>query len=65
MLVYVARKINMAFTEGWGLWRNAENIIFTFTLEGILISRRNRTNMKKCNLAMYYRRYLGTRKIQI
>ena len=55
----------MAFTEGRGLWKNAENIIFTFTLEGILISRRIRTTMKKCNLAMYYRRYLGTRKIQI
>ena len=55
----------MAFPEGRGLWRNAENIIFTFTLEGILISRRNRTIMKKCNLAMYHRRYLGTSKIQI
>ena len=69
MPVYIARKLNTAFNEGWGLWRNAENNFFTFTFEYSrrnLASRQNRTIMKKmqsCNVLSMIPRYAQNSKL--
>ena len=57
----------MAFSEGRELWKIVGNIIFTFTseLSRDLALPPHHIIIKKCNLSMYYKAFLGTRKIQI
>ena len=68
MPVYIAREFNVALNEGRRLWKNVENVIFTFTSE---CSKTNLTLLphiiiiEKCNLSIYYKAYKGTRKMQI
>ena len=56
--VYIAQKINMAFSEGRELWKNVEKIIFTFTSEcpkNNLALPPHHIIIRKCNLSMYYK----------
>ena len=65
-LIYCEK--NKAFSEGRGLRKNVENIFFTFTPEKCgknMALYPHHLIIKKRNVLMYHKAFLGTRKVQL
>ena len=68
MPVFIARKLNLAFSKDRGLWKNVENINSIFTSEYFkmnLASHPRHIIIEECNFSKCYHAFIGTSKVQI